>query len=326
VNPRPDPATVDDILELACRAPSVHNSQPWTWRVYDTRVDLYADYSRQLVYADPQRRDLVVSCGAALHHFVAAAEALGWASRVRRTPDPCEERFLASIRLAPAPKPPDSQEVLDAIAHRRTDRRRLSSWPVPLEQLLALAAAGNHWGAQVLPVSEDTAKARLTRLTARADELQRRNPNYLSELNASTTYWSDSGVPVGHIPRIGRVGGSDALNRRFPNGVLDDPAHEGRPSADGMLLITTSSDDTVSRLRAGEALSAVWLQATRSGLSVVPLSQALEVAETRRTLQTEVLHDVASAQLVLRVGWLPMKRRELTRTPRRFLDDVRSRP
>lgn len=320
-----DTVVVDTILEHACRAPSVHNTQPWTWRVSDTRVDLFADFSRQLVYADPQRRDLVISCGAALHHFEVAAKAMGWSTRVRRTPDPSEPRFIASVRLFPGTVPPDAQETLEAIANRRTDRRRLTSWPVPAERLNALSSTGNQWGVQVLPVRDEAVKAQLDRLTMRADELQRLDPDYISELNAWTTYWSNTGVPVTHVPRAADVGSPDALHRRFPSGVLDDPVLDAEPSSDGMLLITTSSDDTVSRIRAGEALSAMWLEATRDNLSVVPLSQALEVHETRRTLQNDVLDDLSYAQLIVRVGWLPSVRQPLTPTPRRDVEDVRVR-
>jgi hypothetical protein len=321
-----DLETIDQILEIACRAPSIHNTQPWSWRVSKSRVDLYADFARQLVYADPQRRDLLISCGAALHHFEEAARAMGWASRVRRTPDPAEPRFIASIQLRPGVAPPDSRETLEAISRRRTDRRQLTSWPVPAERLSALAMTGNRWGAQVLPILDESMKAQLERLTAHADELQRRNPGYVREINSSTTYWADTGVPVGHIPRSSRRARATVGGRlRFPNGVLDDTGSDDGPPADGMLLITTSSDDTVSRVRAGEALSAVWLQATRDNMSAVPLSQALEVAETRRVVQNDVLDDLACAQVVLRVGWVPAGRRQLTPTPRRDVDDVRVR-
>ena len=91
----------DDIIALACRAPSVHNTQPWRWRVHGDRVDLFADYRRQLVYADPVRRDLLVSCGAALHHLQVVCAGLGWAARVHRLPDPGEERHVAGVVLKP---------------------------------------------------------------------------------------------------------------------------------------------------------------------------------------------------------------------------------
>lgn len=320
----PEPGTVDDLLELACRAPSVHNTQPWLWRVHGTRVGLYADFQRQLVQADPQRRDLLISCGAALHHLQVPAQALGWSARVRRTPDPSEERLVASVRLSPGRPASDAHELLTAIRERRTDRRRLTSWPVPAERLDALCMTGDQWGAQVRPVHEQVAKARLEQLTTRADLLQRADPAYVREIENATESLVNAGVPVTNIPRDDRVATSDALNRRFPNGDLDDPVVDPGQPSDGLLVICTSSDDTMSRIRAGEALSAVWLKATRDRMSLVPLSQALEVNETRRILQQEVLDDKALAQIVLRVGWLPLGRPELPPTPRRDIDDVRT--
>ena len=320
----PDLATIDRILERACRAPSVHNTQPWSWRVYDTHVDLHADFTRQLVYADPQRRDLLISCGAALHHFEVAATAMGWATRIRRLPDVADEGLMASIELTSKEAPKDAREILDAIASRRTDRRQLTSWPVPLERLSALATVGGERGAVVLAVNEDSVKLRLQQLTARANELQRQDPGYLSEVDAWTTYWSSSGVPVGHVLRSAVLDRSNAMTRRFSHGVLDDPIVDAEPSSDGMLLVATSSDDAVSRVRAGEALSAIWLQATRENLCVLPLSQAVEVAETRRVLEDD-LKGHAYAQVILRVGWFPGARRALTPTSRRDLNEVRVR-
>lgn len=64
----PDITTVHTALEIACRAPSVHNTQPWRWALAPHSVHLFADRSRQLPVIDQDGRDLTVSCGAALHH------------------------------------------------------------------------------------------------------------------------------------------------------------------------------------------------------------------------------------------------------------------
>jgi hypothetical protein len=58
----------EEILTLACRAPSVHYTQPWLWRTHGNRLELFADASRQLTQTDPESRDLMLSCGAVLHH------------------------------------------------------------------------------------------------------------------------------------------------------------------------------------------------------------------------------------------------------------------
>ena len=80
-------------------APSIHNTQPWRWRVDGSTLDLRAERSRQLAVTDPVGRMLAISCGAALDHFVVAMRARGLGSWVRRFPDPQIPSLLASIRF-----------------------------------------------------------------------------------------------------------------------------------------------------------------------------------------------------------------------------------
>jgi hypothetical protein len=98
--PWPDKNAIQSALALAAWAPSVHNSQPWLWRVGSRSIDLYADMTRHLTATDPQARDLLMSCGAALHHLRVAFRALGWTSTVRRLPSPSDPGHLATIELA----------------------------------------------------------------------------------------------------------------------------------------------------------------------------------------------------------------------------------
>ena len=46
--------TARRLVSLACRAPSVHNTQPWAWRIGPDGIELYADDSRRLAAADPR--------------------------------------------------------------------------------------------------------------------------------------------------------------------------------------------------------------------------------------------------------------------------------
>ena len=73
-------------LTIAGRAPSIHNTQPWRWRLRGNVADLYADTRRQLVVADPDRRLMTVSCGAALDHACTALAADGIAATRRPHP------------------------------------------------------------------------------------------------------------------------------------------------------------------------------------------------------------------------------------------------
>jgi hypothetical protein len=63
-----DRQTIRAAVELGSHAPSVHNSQPWRWRLDGRSLLLQADLRRWLPATDADGRDRVVSCGAVLHH------------------------------------------------------------------------------------------------------------------------------------------------------------------------------------------------------------------------------------------------------------------
>ncbi len=107
---------------------------------------------------------------------------------------------------------------------------------------------------------------------------------------------------------------------RFDGGLLVDTRPEVE-SSDGLIVLGGEADDRLSWLRTGEALSALWIRATRTGLSVVPLSQPLEVPATRAELQA-LLHGTLEPHLLVRVGWQAIGRSELPSTPRRPVDQV----
>ena len=92
--------------------------------------------------------------------------------------------------------------------------------------------------------------------------------------------------------------------------------------SDGLVVLFDIHDDPAAWLRAGEGLSALWLAASAGGLSVVPLSQVVEVPESRSAFQLEVLGGLAHPLILARVGWQAIGRSELVRTPRRAVDDV----
>ena len=139
----PDTAALERALDMAARAPSAQNSQPWHWRVSREGVHLHADRSRQLGDADSDRRDVLLSCGAVLDHCVVALAAHGWHTRLRRFPDASDHDHLALIEIIEAPATEPSRELAVAIPRRRADRRRYGAGPIPsgtLELLYIRAA------------------------------------------------------------------------------------------------------------------------------------------------------------------------------------------
>lgn len=320
----PDLETMRKAITLATRAPSVHNTQPWRWLVGDGSIHLYADWSRHVPVTDPDGRDLIVSCGAALHHLRVALSALGWTTIVRRLPDPADNTHLASIETRPQEPTVDDIWLARTIPRRRTDRRRYSSWPVPPGHLEELANAAAGEGGLAVPVTDPAARFRIAGAIAQAAIVQESNPDYRVEM----AIWSgrgrggDDGILAAAIPEPGAVT-SELRQRTFACGTLTQAAPKRYTSeVSSLVVIATSSDDLLSRLRAGEATSAALLHATKLGIAACPMSQPLEIADTRRAIQDDVLHGSAVPQLLLRLGWAPPSADPLPQSPRRDLDDV----
>lgn len=318
----PDPDTIRAALTLANRAPSVHNSQPWHWQVTDAGLHLYVDPSRHLPKADPDRRDMVLSCGAALHHCTVALAAMGWHARVHRLPDPAEPDHLASIE--PSPRKPDDLDIMlaGAISRRRTDRRTYSAWPVPWGDIALMGARAARAGVMLRQVDLIPS---LNAIVAESVSRHAEDPDYLAELSA----WSGRHGSVAGVPACNTSDpdpSSPIPARVFAGPALSQP--ERTPSAADnavVIVLGTEGDDELARLRAGEATSLVLLSATAMGLATCPVTEPLEIPQTREAVRNDVFGAGGHPQMIVRLGWAALNADPLPLTPRRPLAEVAGR-
>lgn len=318
----PDRATVQTALSVACRAPSVHNTQPWRWLVAQHSVHLFADRSRQLPVIDHDGRELAISCGAALHHARLAFRGLGWRTEVHRLPNPADPDHLAAIEFAPLPRiDRHILALVAATATRRTDRRPFLPDPVPEPLLARLIAAALAERTTMTVLAHPSARRDVVVALAHADSVQRANPMYRAELAEWTRsrLGAVAGVPARSVPAPTR------FQRGMPGRDFGPGELECLPSVDdGALLCVLSSemDSALDWLRVGAALSAITLIATTAGLATCTLSQVAEVTATRDLVRRTAMGTAGEPQLVLRIGWPVTGIYPGPPTPRRHIDDV----
>jgi hypothetical protein len=315
----PDRETVHTVLSLAASAPSVHNSQPWRWRVGARSLHLYADRDRHLSATDPDGRDLVLSCGASLHHCVVALAALGWQAKVHRYPNPADPDHLAAVEVYRHGASDLDIGLAAAIPRRRTDRRHYSSWPVPPADISLMGSRAARAGVMLRQV---VSLLKLQRIVAEAVWRHATDVDYLTELTAwSGRYASVAGVPARSAPQSDPTAPLPA--RLFAGPRLAQPRDVAAENDAAVVLALGTKDDTqLARLRAGEVTSLMLLTATALGLASCPVTEPLEIADTRDAVQTDVFGDSGFPQMLLRIGWAPINADPLPRTPRRPLEDV----
>jgi hypothetical protein len=322
------------VVELAGRAPSVHNTQPWRWRRRDGALDLYADRTRQLPGLDPTGRQLVLSCGSALALAHLATRALGWSCAVELLPDPADADHLARLTVgAPAPPTEDDLALAREIGRRRTVRDRFDPVPLSPAAHAALARTAEVDGAWLHRVDTTAHRVALAVLTDRAERIEQADPAVRADLARwrRTTGPALDGITPGMLPEPAPAQRpTDVPLRDFGPGA-EDPSDTDGPDADpqrlplpperpDLVVLGTRYDGPASWLQAGQALARVLLRATELDVVASPVGQALDLPWTRRQLRLQ-LGLTGHPQLVLRLGHA---RTWVDRSPRRPVDEILS--
>ena len=304
------------LVQSAILASNPHNSQPWLFQVGETRVDVFADTTRNINNIDPFLREKHVGLGCAVENAVLTARALGYRPGVLLFPDPADPAHVARIDLTPGDRVPSA--LYDAIPNRHTNRAAYDvERPVPPEVLGAIASLNTEpdidlrWftGAARGPFGEATVAA-TEALVADAeqmqdsdawlrlgwDQTQRERDGISLDANGSSL-WQRSFLKM--LPNS-QLGGSAQSNNVFRSATASIQV----PTASAFgLIVVRDADSDVQRLNGGRFWQRLHLWATAQGLAVQPLSQTTERADRERQLGLEPVSGRALAGLIGDPGW-----------------------
>lgn len=313
--------TISSAVALACRAPSVHNSQPWHVVAQDGAIRLFLQPHRVPHATDHSGREAAISCGALLDHLRAAAAAAGWDAAVARFPNPNDLDHLATVTFSPAELVTDGDRArADAILRRRTDRLPMAgppNWAV-LEPMLRSVVDPDLATLHVLADSMRPQLAEASRLT---ESLRRYDSSYQAELR----WWTSPFEVADGVPFSALVSPSERRRTDVARTFPDGDQHDRRPEvpADHSVIVVLSTDGDTRReaLGCGEALSALLLEATLAGLATCTLTHLTEIDASRAIVRT-LTGAGGDPQVLVRIGRAPALGEVPPPTPRRPLADV----
>jgi nitroreductase len=315
-----DSRIIRDAVQLACRAPSLHNSQPWRLEVDDEGLQLFLDRTRVVQSTDRSGREAVISCGALLHHLRVAMEAAGWSSTVDRFPNPNNHDHLATVTFAPMDFVTDAhRRRADAILSRRTDRLPMTA-PPDWDAVESLVRAGLDEGVYLDVLAED-ARPQLGDASQLAEALRLYDSTYHAELN----WWTAPFEVTDGIPHSSLISAAEServeVNRAFPmtrHGERRPAIADDRAT---ILVLSTDADSPDDALRCGEAMSDILLECTTAGLATCTVTHVTEIPAAREVVAAQTGR-AALPQLLIRVGLAPALEELPPPTPRRPLEDV----
>lgn len=321
-----DRQVLDSAVELACRAPSVHNSQPWRWVAEGGELRLFFDPQRIPHATDVTGREAVISCGAVLDHLRVAAAAAGWHATVDRFPNPNDLNHLATIHFSPLHFVTDAVRArAEAILHRRTDRLPFAA-PSSFSAFEPVLRSTIDTDKATLTVLPESVRPRLAQASRLTESLRRYDSSYHAELQ----WWTAPSTDGDGMPRSALVSTSERdrvdIARSFPT----DEHPDRRPGVDRdqsvIAVLSTHGDSRRDALGCGEVLSDVLLEATLAGLATCTLSHMTELEDSRNVIR-ELIGDSGNPQLLIRIGEVPASSNQPPgdqppATPRRPLAEV----
>jgi nitroreductase len=296
------------------RAPSLHNSQPWLFRLHDGAIEVLADPRDHLGPADRIGWAVRIACGAAVFNARLALLATGTPADVRLRPDPADPMVMA--RLRPGPQRPATypeSDLFAAVSRRHSNRQPFWPDPVPADARTRLVDAARAEGAWLELLIGMTALSGFAEVAQSADRVLRRDPAYQQRLSAwIRTEPAGDGVPVAAAARTGE-----------PQDLLPQRAYGDRPRAPGrdfepeplIAVLGTTGDTATDQINAGQALQRVLLTATDAGLATSMISQPIEVTGAREQLSRSLGSRFGTPQMAIRIGY----GQPGSRTPRRDL-------
>lgn len=312
-------------VRYAILAPSGHNTQPWVFEVHDESLNLYADRTRALPVIDPDDRELIISCGAALTNLIYAMKYFGFEPEIKFFPSDEDNDLLASVSIKTRDYEPTEEEkvFLKAIQKRRTNRLPFAEDiidGITKQRLMTITTEDKD--VRFTIIDDSASKEEIIKLIEQGDKIQSQNKSFCRELaqwvhpNRSN---SKDGIPgyafgmgdlisYGSPFFIGNLNWGDIQAGRDRNLVKGSPV---------LAVIETKKDKPYEWLKTGMALERILLKAASEGIAASYLNQPLEVPELFEKLK-ETIKTPNYPQMILRMGY----GKEVKSTPRRDVEDV----
>ena len=284
------------LVSAAILAANAHNTQPWIFRVGDSRIDLFADIRRDIGSIDPFSREMYIGLGCALENLVLAAHARGYEYDLVLAPDSGDPTHVATIDLHSGSK--EVSPLYEAIPERRTNRYAYdTSRPVSRETLNLLEALngnaseiGIHW------FSTREERHKVSRLLVEAakainDDREQSYDNskrWLRDGQDSIQRYRDGltldtlGLPDATL-LAAKMLPEPSLQASGEAWLQEEERQVETAGAFGILSVRDYGDDT-QRLAVGRLWQRMHLWMTAHGLAAQPMNQLHERADREMDL------------------------------------------
>jgi len=305
-------------LSYALLAPNPHNRQPWQVDLsIADQVTIYRDRSKDLPHTDPFERQLTIGMGCFLELLSMAASNVNHTVTYDLFPEG-EDGPIAIAKFSQGAK---ADPLFDQVMQRRSCKEPFLDKPVPVELAKQLSDYGN-------VITDADQVAALKKLSWEAWMVEAQTPRAWkesidlmrigkAEINANPDGIDLGGPLMATLKLVGIMSRESQLDKEssgYKEGVKI--YHNMLNATPAYCTITTASNSRVDQIEAGRKWIRLNLMTTALGLSLQPISQALqeypEMAEHYTQAHQLLAQPGHTVQMFGRLGYGP----SIARTPR----------
>jgi hypothetical protein len=316
-------------------APSVLNTQPWLFQIVASdRINLRAQPERRLRHMDPQGRELLISCGAALFNLrlalrVAGHDPIVWLMPRDELMPGGEDQpdLLGSVEIVTTRAHPSAiteRQLYEQIWRRHTNRQPFEKKPVGFNIVAELESAAWKERTHLWLLHQRETRVLLADIKE-ADRKVNEDLDwreYRAELRQYTNEPMLSrglGIPpeaLGPLPANGHVPYRDLGLEWHGHAERERKRFDKRTR---LLALSTNTNTRIDWLRAGMGLQRVLLTAVRLGVVASFYTQPLEPSNEKSRPRDPRSQWTRFPQMIMRVGYCKLP---AAQTPRLDNDDL----
>lgn len=167
------------IVRSATKAPSGHNTQPWSFSVHENTISIQPDFSRKLPVVDADNHALYISLGCALENLIIASNYHGYKTKTKFIQQENCTIIQAELIKNDSDNPPD---LYFQINKRQSNRSKYTVQPIKEREIESLANAVEENGLAVKFFRSKTEIGELKPFIIEGNNLQFQNKAFVNEL------------------------------------------------------------------------------------------------------------------------------------------------
>lgn len=311
-------------LKAGILAPSIHNTQPWLFRIHDNVADVLPDWDRQLKRADPEGHHILTSLGCCIANIESAAAYFGFSVAIHVFDD--EEKTTGVHILFTPNIHTDAflRALCPYIPKRYSDKLTYHSTPVPPGVLSTI----HNLRVDSLETYTTDDAASIQEVAALQNEaviVDVRSHGFASELatwlKPNNTRAADGmpGFVAGLPPPIALAGKYFLPHLKISGAILGKKDRESILTSPAIGVIVGRGTDDMAYINVGRLYERIALFLRSQDISAAPMHSIVFYEKAQRFFARLFCYTDKNPRFFFRMG---KSQKKPYHTPRRALDDV----